>query len=94
MPQEAEPGSKKRAKRPTTHWRVLRAWMERELAPMGGQDGTAEMWESIEALDEHFDAIKRGAATKRQALKRGRAKIKASEASDIDTRKLLKDCFN
>lgn len=72
MPQESQPESKQRAKHPTTHWRILRAWMAHELTPMAVQDGTAEMWCSIEALDAHFDAIKRGVTSRRKALKRGR----------------------
>jgi len=32
-------------------WLMVRDWMERELTPMAGQEGTAEVWEVIKKLD-------------------------------------------
>lgn len=35
----------------TGAWMLVRGFLERELTPLGGQDGTAELWEAIDAVE-------------------------------------------
>jgi hypothetical protein len=36
------------------HWTTLRGFMERYLDPMAGQEGTADLWEAVEAVDQQL----------------------------------------
>jgi hypothetical protein len=33
-------------------WDILRGYLERELGPLAGQEGTAEVWAAVEAVEK------------------------------------------
>lgn len=36
-------------------WKMLHTWVASELEPLGGQDGTAELWKALEEVGEAVD---------------------------------------